>query len=232
MRSAVRQIDDDFDVLKKDARWKVLSYLWTLMVLAAVGMAIASVIINYQNEDRMGKVTARLDDAFAFDFDDFATTPCRTCDGTQVIIHDGTPIVVSPYVGVNEDRRQFPQGIRTPCFESTQGSFRVRAQTVMGSSAGVLVDQQTQLKNPQGLAVSNYTIDCGDTAPCLVPADFCNTTFSPTQPYGPIYHITRTNVGSASDTLEHTCVCIFDWDPVAESNRTRPYCTEPMLLSV
>jgi hypothetical protein len=175
---------------------------------------------------KLAAAAVRFDQAFEFDFDAFATTPCRTADGTNLIINADTPITVSPFIGSS---RQFPEGIKTPCFASTdEESFAVRADTeINGGTAGLTVDADTLLANQQGLHLQDVVQGCMGSAPCLPDPGMCETEFGATKPYGPIYRLTRSNVGSGSDTLVHLCVCIDDWDPVGEVMVTLPYCTEP-----
>jgi len=212
--------------LVRDAWGKVAFVVWSLMVVAAVVMGGVAVSIGRTNNSKLAAASERLDAAFRFDFDAFATTECRTCEGTTLIVHDGTPIVVSPYVGGG---RQFPAGIKTPCFESTdRAAFQTRADaTVDGGTDGLTTDANTLLENPQGLHLQDVTQDCMGTAPCLPASTLCESEFGAAKPYGPIYRLTRTNVGSGGDTLIHLCVCILDYDPVGEVMVTLPYCTEP-----
>jgi hypothetical protein len=209
-----------------DAWGKVAFVVWSLMVLAGVAMVAAAVAIGRSNNSKLAAASVRLDEAFAFDFEAFATTPCRTCDGTTLIVHSDTPIVVSPFVGT---ARQFTEGIKTPCFASTTTkTFQTRADaTINGGTAGLTVDADTLLANPQGLHLQDVQTDCMGAAPCLPASTFCQDTFGATKPYGPIYRFTRTNVGSGADTLVHLCACILDYDPVADAMHTVPYCTEP-----
>ena len=224
----VRNVDDDFKTMTRDTWVKVSVIMWFLVVIAGVIMVSIAVAVGSNNNKRLATITNNLDDAEAFDFDAFASTACRTAEGTQLLIKDGTPIVVQPYLDAAEKLRHFPEGIKTPCYESSTGGFDVRSQAGVITQNPVEVSKSTLLENPQGLGVNRIEIDCALTAPCLLPAGYCATAFDPTTPYGPIYRLTRTRVGAGNVTLEHTCVCILDWDPVAETNRTVPYCTEPL----
>jgi hypothetical protein len=212
--------------LVHDAYGKVAFALWVLMVLAALIMSAIAVSIGRTNNSKLAAATVRLDEAFEFDFDAFATTACRTCEGTTLIVHDDTPIAVSPYVGGS---RQFPSGIKTPCFSSTsRETFETRADTsIDGGTDGLTTDADTLLANPQGLHLSDVGQDCMGAAPCLPSSTFCETEFGSMKPYGPIYRLTRTNVGSGADTLIHLCVCILDYDPIGDAMVPLPYCTEP-----
>jgi len=224
---AARLVDEDFRQMSGDAWWKVISIIWFLMVFSAIIMVSVAVSIGRENNRKLRDASIRFDEAFQFDFDAFATTACRTCDGTELIIRDGTPIVVQPFL--NGNLRQFPEGIRIPCFSSgSNRKFTIRADTMMISPEGLTVDARTVLGNPQGMRSSDIMVNCMGAAPCLPSSDFCTDEFGMDFPHGPIYRFTRTNVGSGMVTLEHLCVCILDWDPVSETSVTLPYCTEPL----
>lgn len=196
------------------------------MVLATVIMVSVAVAFGRSNNERLSAAAQIFDAAFSIDFDAIATSDCRTVDGSNLIINAATPITVSPLIGTS---RQFPEGIKTPCFASTdQESFVTRADTeITGPSAGLTVDADTLLLNQQGLHIQDVVIACMGSPTCLPSATFCTDEFGSTKPYGPIYRLTRSNVGSGGDTLVHLCVCIDDWDPVGEVMVALPYCTEP-----
>jgi hypothetical protein len=226
---AARDVDDNLRQMAKDAIWKFALVFWLFMVTAGFAMVIATLVIGYQNEKKLRHAGVRLDEALEFDFPTFATGPCRTCDGTELIIHDGTPIVVQPFLNEKKTQRQFPTGIQIPCFKSQNNHvFSTRSNTHMSSASGITVDARTVLANPQGMRSIEKQVDCMGAAPCLPSVDYCVTEFGVDYPYGPIYHYTRSNVGSEMVTLEHLCVCVLDWDPVSETTITLPYCTEPL----
>lgn len=222
---AARNANDDLQRMLNNAVFKILFFLWTLMIIASIIMVSFAVYVGLNNNKRLDDISIKLDSANAFDFNAFSSTPCRTCDGSELIVKDGTPIVVQPTVS---GFSQFPDGIKTPCFESSVNEFHIRSQAQISSLGGMTVSGRTMLQNPQGLAVSKIEMDCLNTAPCLLPNDFCSTNFNSATPHGPIYRLTRSSVGSPGTTLEHICVCILDWDPVSQTTQTLPYCTEPL----
>ena len=227
MDSLLVDVDATIKQLKREAWGKVVFAVWALMVLTGIILVCISLGLIYSDNRRLSTASARLDQAFAFDFEAFATTPCRTCEGTNLIVNADTPMVVSPFIGL---ARQFPTGIKTPCYASSPtGTFQTRADaTVNGGTQGITVDANTLLTNQQGLHLQNVETDCMGAVPCLPATTFCQTEFGATKPFGPIYRYTRTNVGSGMDTLVHLCACVYNWDPIGETMITRPYCTEPL----
>jgi hypothetical protein len=224
---AARDVDHNLRELLRDAFWKFIFVIWLLMIVANIIMVSIAVSVERDSLSSLRDAAIRLDAAFEFDFAAFATTPCRTCDGADLIVHSGTPIVVSPFLNTNQ--RQFPQGIQIPCFTSYPNrNFEIEVDATVTSASGLTVDANTLLKNPQGMRTLEVVVDCMGAAPCIPALSFCTAEFGDDFPSGPIYHYIRTNVGSGMDTLEHICICILDWDPVSEETVTLPYCTEPL----
>jgi hypothetical protein len=225
----VTSVEEEFRRLIRSSVVTIAFTVWTIMMVLAIAFVIWGVVTGRRNNSKLSKSQQYFDQADLVNFNAEGTTTCRTVAGSQLIINDGYPIVVAPFLDAAGLQRHFPDGIDTPCYSSEKnGEFVLKKDATVTSTNGIRVDANTELLNPQGLIISGSTVDCAGTAPCLPADTFCTTEFGADYPYGTIFLYTRTNVGSASATLRHICVCILDWDPVADSTVTLPYCTEPL----
>jgi len=225
----VTSVEEELRRLIRKSLIKIMFIVWVMMMILAIVFVVWGIYIGRKNNTKLSTAQEYFDQADSIDFDAVGTTTCRTVSGSQLIINNGFPIVVAPFLDTAETKRQFPDGIETPCYSSEKnGQFVLKKDTNVSSTNGLEVDANTELKNPQGLIVSEITVSCAGTVPCLPSATFCATQFGADYPHGPIYLYTRTNVGSGLATLRHICVCILDWDPVANTTVTIPYCTEPL----